>query len=260
MSQLGKIDEHPFVRNALAKGVEIDASLGGSPSMLTSKYDREPDEHEYFLIEVAASMANLLTLCQQLDQIPILIGNHRQTSAMDKAYINRHSLIVYHLENYIIRTQGLLDRVLKLVNSAFHLTNSPQNCRFAVVVQNVKVQVSDVHEPLKKLNKLLARYSGVRNEIVHHHSIKDDALRRLDMYFLLERWEKLSKKEHPIEFQEHIKDTIFEVLWFKKRELMAFNDEMCVVVSLILDKLEPYYRREEHTLELRLSKAKEQIC
>lgn len=254
MSQLAKLHGHPLVRSALAKGVEVDASLGGSPSKLASNYDRKPDEHEYFLIDVAAAMANLLTLCQQLDQIPILIGSHRQASTMDKADINRHSLIVYHLENYIIRTQGLLDRVLKLVNSAFHLTNSPQNCRFTVVVQNVKVQVSDVDAPLKTLNKLLARYAGVRNEIVHHHSIKEDALRRLDMYFLLDQWGKLSEEDRPVDVKELIKDTIFEVLWFKKRELIAFNDEIATAVSLILDKLASYYLREENTLRLRLSK------
>jgi hypothetical protein len=255
MSKLGKIGEHPFARSVLKKGVAVDKSLGGSPSKVTPNYDRDPDEHEYFLIGVAISMAEVFSLCQQLDQIPILIGNHHQTPAMDKACINRHSLIVYHLENYIVRTQGLMDRVLKLVDSVFHLTNHPKNCRFDVVVQNVKVKVSDVHEPLKKLKTLLARYSGVRNEIVHHHSIKEDALRRLDMYFLLERWEEISPREKPIEFKDHIKDTISEILWFKKRELIAFNNEMAAAVSLILDKLAPYYEREELTLRLRLSKA-----
>lgn len=232
----------------------VDKLLGSSPLRVAPNYDRDPDEHEYFLIGVAISMAEVLSLCEQLNQIPTLIGNHRQTSAMDKASINRHSLIVYHLENYIVRTQGLMDRVLKLVDSVFHLTNDPKNCRYDVVVQNVKVKVSDVSEPLKRLKKLLARYSGVRNEIVHHHSIKEDALRRLDMYFLLERWEEISPREKRAEFKDLIKETIFEILGFKKRELIAFDDEIAAALSLIFDGLAPYYAREEHTLRLRLSK------
>jgi hypothetical protein len=199
-------------------------------------------------------MAELLKCCHQLSQIPVLLANHRQTAAMDKAGINRHSMIVYHIENYLIRTQSVLDRTLKLIDAVFHLLNDPRNCRYDVVMRNVKVQVSDIPEPVKKLRKLLERYAGVRNEIIHHHSIKEDALRRLDMFFLLERWEKISPNDKPSNIQEHIKDNIFEILWFKKKELVEFNNEFAASLRLIFDRLAPYYSREEKALRLRLSK------
>jgi len=173
---------------------------------------------------------------------------------MDKAQINRHTMFVYHIENYLIRTQSLFDRVLSLIDAVFHLLNAPRNRRYDVVARNVKVQVSDIVEPLKNLRKLLERYAGARNEIIHHHSIKDDALRRLDMFFLLERWERVSPAEKPSNIPELIKDTIFEVLWFKKSEFLSFNKEVAASIALIFDKLAPYYAREEEALRLRLSK------
>jgi len=94
----------------------------------------------------------------------------------------------------------------------------------------------------------------LRNEIIHQHSIKDGALRRLDMFLLLERWERISPKEKPFNITELVKEEIFEVLWFKKRELLAFNNEITASIAVILDKLTPCYLREERALRLRLSK------
>jgi hypothetical protein len=255
MKKLADLDMHPSARNVLEKGVAVDVLLGNRhPSKVVPEYSREPDEHEFFLIGVGISMAEVLSCCHQLEQIPILLTNHRQTTKMNKAGINRHSLSVYHLENFIIRTQGLLDRVLKLVDAVFHLTNDPRNCRYDVITRNVKVRVSDLLEPVKILKKVLDRYSGMRNDIVHHHSIKEDALRRLDMLFLMDRWEHISPEKRDSDIASLIKETLFEILWFKKRELAGFNGEVATSIATIFDRLAPYYAREERTLKLRLSK------
>jgi hypothetical protein len=74
------------------------------------------------------------------------------------------------------------------------------------------------------------------------------------MFFLLERWERISPKERPSNTASLIKDTISEILCFKKRELVAFNVEIATSIALIFDKLAPYYEREERALRLRLSK------
>jgi Cthe_2314-like HEPN len=150
------LDLHPFVHDVLEKVAAVDKLLGNrSRATATHDYAREPDEHEFFLIRVAISMAEVLNCWHQLDQIPILLANHCQTATMDKAGINRHSQIVYHVENYLIRTQSLLDRILKLIDAVFHLLNDPRNCRYEVVIKNVKVQVSEIPESIKSFKKLL---------------------------------------------------------------------------------------------------------
>jgi len=256
MSDLTELELHSFAQDVLERSSAVEKLLGNrARANVVPEYTREPDEHEFFLIGVAIAMAELLNCCHQLSQIPVLLANHRQTATMDKAGINRHSMMVYHIENYLIRTQSVLDRTVKLVDAAFHLLNAPRNCRYDVVIQNVKVQVSDIPEHIKKLRKLLVRYAGVRNEIIHHHSIKEDALRRLDLLFILERWEKISPNDKPSNIRDLIEDHIFEILWFKKKELIEFNNEIAASLCLIFDKLAPYYRREERALRLRLSKS-----
>jgi hypothetical protein len=255
MNDFLELDMHPFVDDVLQKGVAVTKFLGDRhPSRVVPEYSREPDEHEFFLLRVSASMVEVLNCCHQLHQIPILLANHRQTASMEKAGINRHSQLIYHIENYLIRTQSLLDRILKLIDAVFHLTNDPRHCRYDVVMRNVKVQVSDILPPLKELKKVLDRYAITRNEVIHHHSITDDRLRRLDMYFIADRWKRFSPKESLPDFGALIKETVFEVLWFRKKEFVAFNKQIAGLLEQIFDKLVPYYAREERALRVRLEK------
>ena len=246
---------HPFSVDVLTRGQDASKMLGDrSRAKVVPNYTRDPDEHEFFLLRVAGCLVEVLNCCHQLNHIPVYLRNHRQTSAMTKTEINRHSLIVYHIENYLIRTQSILDRVLKLVDAVFHLLNDPRNCRFDVVVKNVKVEVSDVPESIKSLRKLLSRYSAARNEVVHEHSIKEDDLRVLDLYFLLERWEQISPRMKRDSAAELITDMTKEIIWKKKREFSKFNKELAVSIAQIFEKLAQIYSREERALRLRLSK------
>jgi len=255
MNELLGLDMHPFSVDVLQRGEAASRPLGDrSRVSVVPDYTRDPDEHEFFLLRTAACLVEVLNCCHQLNQIPLYLGNHRQTRAMKKVAINRHSLIVYHVENYIIRTQSLLDRMLKLVDAVFHLLNAPRNCQFDVIVKNVKVEVSDVPESIKRLRKLLGRYSPVRNEVIHQHSIKEDDLRILDLYFLLERWEEISPRQNRSNVSESVKDMTQEVLSKRKYEFSNFNKELADAISQIFEMLAPYYSREEKALRLRLSK------
>jgi len=245
---------HPFVQDVLENADSVRKQLvDGEPFSVKSKFKRETDEHEFFLLGTSHCLIGVLSCCKQLAQIPIYLSNHRQTSTMDKVDINRHAAIVYHLENYIIRTQGLLDRALKLVDAVFHLTNEPRNCRYEVVIRNVKVGISGVPDSIKNLKRLLDRYSEARGQIVHHGSFDEDPLRRLEFYFLLERWERISPKGTVSKIRDLIQDHIHEILWFKRKEFLSFNKEVAESVGQIFDKLAPYYAREEKALRLRLS-------
>jgi hypothetical protein len=255
MNDLLELDMHPFSVDVLRRGEAASRPLGDrSRASVVPDYTRDPDEHEFFLLRVAACLVEVLNCCHQLNQIPLYLANHRQTPAMKKATINRHSVIVYHIENYIIRTQSLLDRVLKLVDAVFHLLNNPRNCRFDVVIKNVKVEISDVPESIKSLRKLLGRYSAVRSEVIHEHSIKEDNLRILDLYFLLERWQEIFPRSKRSNARELAQDMTREVLWKKKQEFSEFNKELAIAIAHIFEKLAPYFSREEQALKKRLSK------
>lgn len=255
MSRLTELEMHRFARDVLENADAVRRLLvDDKPLSIEPEFKREPDEHEFFLLRTSHSLIGVLNCCRQLAQIPVYLNNHHQTPAMRKTGINRHGAIVYHLENYIIRTRSLLDRVLKLVDAVFHLTNEDRNCRYGVVIQNVKVQVSEVPNSIEGLKQLLDRYSGTRNRIIHDGQFDDDALRRLEFYFLIERWESVSPKATASKIREQIQDHIHEILWFKKKEFLAFNEEIATSIEQIFDKLTPYYVREEKALRLRLVK------
>lgn len=255
MNEFDQVTMLPFVRKVLDAGIAVIKDLGDCDLEAEKPdYAREPDEHEFFIIRVAASMSRLLTTCQQLDRIPVVLGTHRQTRAMDDSGITREWMLRYHLENYVIRTQGLLDRACKLVDAVFHLTNDSKYCQYDILRRNIKVSVSQVRDPLKKLRDLLQRYAGVRNEVIHEHSIPDDDLWRLEGYYLLHRWESLEPSGMHPNIKDHIQETIREIIWLRKGELVGFNDEMAAALVVLLNQLAPYYTREERALRLRLSK------
>lgn len=256
MDQLTELAMHPFAQGVLEKADDVRKRLiDGSPMSTTPKFKSEPDEHEFYLLRTSACLIEVLNCCQQLGHIPVYLSNHRRTPAMEKVGINRHAAIVYHLENYIVRTQGLLDRVLKLVDAVFHLTNDPRNCRYEIITRNVKVQVSNIPDSIRGLKRLADRYSKDRNQIVHHGQFDEDSLRRLEFYFLLERLQRISPKGEASSVREYIQDHVNEILRLKKKEFVEFNREIAASVVQIFDKLAPNYAREEQSLQLRLSKS-----
>lgn len=91
MCELLNLVMHPFVIDVLEKGEAAQRLLGGSRVRVDPDYLREPDEHEFFLIGVAHCVVEVIVSCQQLSQIPVYLTNHRQTKAMGKTEINRHS-------------------------------------------------------------------------------------------------------------------------------------------------------------------------
>ena len=74
------------------------------------------------------------------------------------------------------------------------------------------------------------------------------------MYFLLERWDRVSPKPSRSNPSELLEDVVREILWKKKREFMDFNKEVAASIAQVLDRLTPYYALEECALRLRLSK------
>jgi hypothetical protein len=255
MVQLPTLFDHRFAQDVMRDAMAAQKLLGdAAPFKIQPEYKRDPDEHEYFLLHVGSCLAEVLTAYQQLTHIPVYLANHRQTPAMEKAGINRHSQIVYHIESYLIRTQGLLDRVLKLVDAVFHLLNAPRACRADVVLQNVKVKRTKVPTVVKRMDKLLDRYSMARNAVVHHKSVQEDELRTLEMYYLVEQIERVAPGTIDRRVTAIKQERTHEVIRAKKKEFTDFNVELAAALSDIFDVLAPHYAKEEPLLRLRLSK------
>ncbi len=251
-----KLQILPFVNEVTRAAVQSQVELRDRyPIRVQPHYERDPDEHEFYLLGVGKALVEVLTCCEHLQNIPLLLSNYHETPSMKRAGINRQRHIVFHIESYIIRVQGIFDRVLKLMDAVFHLLNDPKNCRPHIILKNVKVKHHDpVLSAVKKLEKLLDRYAAQRNEVIHAGSFQEDRLRVLEMYYVLENAERVEGKQPSRDYAGLKSEMSREIVTEKKKEFTAFNAELAACLIEVFAALAPCYTREEHVLRLRLGK------
>ena len=250
------LTQHSLVSTSLRKAIAVQQSLGDKAVMKTKPdYSREPDEHEFFLLGVGTALAEVLTTFEHLTYLPVFLANYSPTPAMERKGINRHKHLTYHIESYLVRTQGVLDRILKLVDAIFHLLNDPKQCREAVILNNQKVKRTKIPNIIKNLRKLLSRYSADRNQIVHHHSVTNDELRRLEMLYIYS--DILTKEGDPDigNVKELRRELTSKVVQSKKREFSAFNIDLEEALNAVFDSLEHHFNLEERSLLRKLGKS-----
>ena len=125
---LSVVQDHRFVDKVLRSTFEAQRGLKDNALIrVEPEYERDPNEHEFYLLRIGKCLVDLLTCCEHLEHIPLYISNYRETSAMKKAGITRHKHLVLHIEDYLIRVSGLQDRCVKLIDAAFHLLNDSRN-------------------------------------------------------------------------------------------------------------------------------------
>jgi hypothetical protein len=245
----------PFVGEAGAAAVKIAASLGDRPALINPVMERDPDEHEFFVLEVGASLSHLLTTCEHLRACPVFLANYRSTPALAKAGLRRHTHAVFQVESYLVRVHGLLDRVLKLINAVFHLCNSARNCTENVILKNIKVQHHvDVGLAVKRFKKALGPYTSERNEVVHAKHYMEQRLRYAEMFDLMARAKELDGDPSAKDYAKDSDELVRELVQEKKTEFEAFNVELASHLKEILEALAPCYKIEEAALRLRLEK------
>ena len=248
---------HTFVKTAFENGVEISQSLEvGDFTQAEVSYSREPDEYEYFVIAVGHTLAHLLGLCEQMKYAVHFLSLFSPTKQTEESKINRSNYIQYNIENYLIRTQSLNDRVLKLINAVFHLGIDQRNCKFETISKNLHVKVTPVPAKLKKLWAALEKYRQERNTIIHHESFLEDDLRKLEMFYLV------MEKSPEDDIQElkylpyHARKLAGDYVKQKKLEFNKFNNLIFNELLELFFTLEPKYIQMESALRVKCGHVK----
>ncbi|MHB1058951.1 MAG: Cthe_2314 family HEPN domain-containing protein [Rhodanobacter sp.] len=245
----------PFIKETLGASARVLAVLGDRPARLEPELDRDPDEHEFFMLNVGASLSHLLTCCEHLRATPVFLANYRSTPSLRSAGLGRHTHVVLHVESYLIRVRGVLDRVLQVVNAVFHLCNDSRTCSEHVILKNKRVEHHpDVVVSVKKLKKVLDRYSAARNEVVHSKPYMEQRLRHAEMYELAERWHALDDEQTPNHYAALKNELLRDIVQDKKLEFETFNTELAALLKTVMNALAPCYKSEEEALRLRVGK------
>lgn len=247
-----KLVSHQFTRLGLHQGVAIAQKLQTtSITKAEVEFVREPDEYEFYLIEVGHTLAHLLGLCEQLIHATLFLSAFTPTKRMKKAGINRASHLQYNIENYLIRTQSLHDRVLKLVNAVFHLGLDSRDCRHDTIAKNLHVKVTNVPINLRSIGNLLEKYRQERNIIVHHESYLEDELRKLEMYYLVQKDGINSDVINQDIFPFITRNLTRKIVEQKTEEFDQFNEAVFKQLELLFDELKPKYEKLLTSLSLK---------
>lgn len=233
--------EHPFIQECFKDGLAASQALGVKKIIrVKPEYPRDPTEYEYFVLGVSSSAAQLLTICQDIEDSLTYLGTSNITSRMKKLGITKHRYIRHTIENFIVCSQSLYGRILYLIDSTFHLGNPDDQVIHRSIAGNVHVLMSPVANNLKKIKKCLEKYHFLRNEIIHHRSYDEDTLRQLEAFTIL-----LSNGQH---YQMHVKELSREIVAAKKREYAEFVRVVFQEIFSLLGSLKKEYDKRKKRL------------
>lgn len=170
---------------------------------------------------------------------------------MKKAGITRPDYLVFHIENYVIRTHMLYERILQLLNAVFHLLNDDGECTHDVIIGNLKVKRTGLPTVMRALKKLLRKYAPVRNQVIHHTSYMDDAIRTLGIiHHRLLGNPSLQQEdpEFPFDRQRFVNIRANRIVRVKAQEYASFDAKLFSKLLPLLDQLQEHYETEKEQL------------
>lgn len=248
---LQRLLTHPFTQRVFEDCRSVYRAIDVSGKTLSRESTQEPDEYQFYILRTGNRIAHLLETCRQLEDTILYLSSFSPSIRMKRAGINRHSYLLYTIENFIIRTSTLYDWGLKLVDAVFHLGNAPRECRSNTILKNIHVKRTGVPDRMKGLRRVVDKYSQDRNSIVHHEEYQDSQLRSLEMSSLLQREIDLAGEKPSGRLQdlpELTKERIREVVQAKTKEFEEFNREMFSRTLDLLSELDGEYLRQKARL------------
>jgi hypothetical protein len=193
-------------------------------------------------------LAHVLTICQQLEHSALYFSSFSPTQKMKKAGITRQGHLLYCIENYIVRTQSMYDRLLRLIDRVFEIYNPSHMISHQLIISNSHVRNTSIPNKLEKLRKVIKTYYYDRNAIVHERQFLEDDIRELECYTIL------STSEGPL--KGHI-DLIDEANYLAKqivknktKEFSKVNHDSFVILGDIFNDLKKAYEFKRNLLEL----------
>ncbi len=242
------LSNHPFVSSALYYGIRILAVIENSHSFLKAKgeYKRFPSKAEFYCISVANTLAHVLTICQQLEQSVFYFSSFSLTQKMKKIGITKQSYLLYCIENYIVRTQSMYDRLLRLIDRVFEVYNPSHMISHQLVISNSHIQNTSIPKKLEKLRKVIKPYYYDRNTIIHERQFLEDDIRELEFYTILTSEGPYKGEKDLI---QEVRDLARQIVKNKTQEFSKVNQNSFIILGDIFNHLKKVYENKRDILE-----------
>lgn len=143
----------------------------------THQKGSETTEVEQYHIDCSASCKAIKTSLEKLKIAEECIKHSYRFSP------NEHEIaeyIEFHIENYLIRSRSVYDRVLIFTNDLCDIQMAKESVNHVSIATNKKVEKYALRSSLRKINKACAVYREERNGVVHHDKYSNQELEWVD--------------------------------------------------------------------------------
>ena len=225
------LSQHPFVADILEEGMAIRKKHGGIS--IRKSEEHTYSEGEYYCLQLSFCVVHLLTVIQQMEHTVLYMSNFSPTELMKKSGINRGTHLLWSVENYIIRTQSVYDRLLVLIDRLFHIQNQPNRISHESIVTNAHISRTEIPNALKPVRASIKKYYHDRNTIIHESSYLDDEIRRIEMLTIAVTspgYAELDKDR----LNEDLKWEVRVFVKKRKREFQRINKNTSISLSGLL--------------------------
>lgn len=109
----------------------------------------------------------LENIFDRLKNIRIMTGRSLYRKKTEVKSVLIQEWILYNYEHYTIVYQGILDVALLLTNAILELGNPHKKCSYDTICENTKVNRTNVHHILKKIQDSTKKHREGKNMFVH---------------------------------------------------------------------------------------------
>lgn len=186
----------------------------------------------YDSILIYKSFETMRMIYNLIDKIP-------SKDFFDEREILEDDYLKYHIENYLICTISMLDKLSKLLNRIYKLRIKDYNCSFKKLIKdNWEPLPKEIQEILKELDVKTKGLRDYRNHIVHKGEFDDDE------WFMFSALSFLSRKSDLIVPDEQLKAEVIKE--FKKycEYLVENNSVLSNNVMKILEVIAPLIKEK----------------
>jgi hypothetical protein len=151
---------------------------------------------EKYISDCFQSIAEIESLLSQLEYSAVFVSSFRKTPAIIKHNISRYDYILYHIEVYLLKVTGIMDRLLIAVNVILQLNLDVMQCKAGLMLKSqkgnkgvhanrIETLAPGLSNDLIKLLDYINLFRDDRNIIAHSERISYEDLRQIEMYHVV---------------------------------------------------------------------------
>ncbi|WP_433763655.1 Cthe_2314 family HEPN domain-containing protein [Flavobacterium ginsenosidimutans] len=207
-------------------------------------------ESEIYVNNVSFYFVHFLSLLSQIENAVELLNNYAYSS---NSKISRADHLTYNVENYMIRSISITDRLLQLINVIYYLKIDESKVNFKKVIGHNDIINSPLASLYTELRDILAQYSCDRNSVVHRHSFISTELYRLQKLYhpvLTKNYISVSSDTDIKNFKYVRSQTMKKYTSDIKSNFKTANDASFNIILQILDILQDQYKFNIEKLQM----------